>query len=380
MKRIISVIRKSLKEQLRSFKVLLLSLLMGPFFILVYYLIIHSTQTTYDILVLQSDTGQIGENQGDTLYDFMQLSSASIENFPVTLNRVETEEEGLEKLRKNKGDVLLVIPEGFTAILSQKERSQLPEFKIQGDLMKPSYMLSAVIINEMTQEFLRSYYQEEPLFTYQELPLGNTGNLDDFSLMVPGIIILSVIMLMFTASIAFVSEVENKTIIRLKLSKLKSYEYLSGVSFVQMLVGMASVIVTYYTAVALGYEPAGSMMGILIPSLLASLSIIGFSLILAAYTRSANEILVVGNFPMFLFMFFTGAAFPMEGVPLLELGNYTLTLQGLMSPTHAISALHKIQNLGMSFNEVWPEMISLFILTAIYFVLGAWLFRRRHMR
>lgn len=380
MKRIISVIRKSLKEQLRSFKVLLLSLLMGPFFILVYYLIIHSTQTTYDILVLQSDTGQMVENQGDTLYDFMQLSSASIENFPVTLNRVETEEEGLEKLRKNKGDVLFVIPEGFTAILSQKERSQLPEFKIQGDLMKPSYMLSAVIINEMTQEFLRSYYQEEPLFTYQELPLGNTGNLDDFSLMVPGIIILSVIMLMFTASIAFVSEVENKTIIRLKLSKLKSYEYLAGVSFVQMLVGMASVIVTYYTAVALGYEPAGSMMGILIPSLLASLSIIGFSLILAAYTRSANEILVVGNFPMFLFMFFTGAAFPMEGVPLLELGNYTLTLQGLMSPTHAISALHKIQNLGMSFNEVWPEMISLFILTAIYFVLGAWLFRRRHMR
>lgn len=380
MKRIISVIRKSLKEQLRSFKVLLLSLLMGPFFMLVYYLIIHSTQTTYDILVLQSDTGQMGENQGDTLYDFMQLSSASIENFPVTLNRVETEEEGLDKLRKNKGDVLFVIPEGFTAVLSQKERIQLPEFKIQGDLMKPSYMLSAVIINEMTQEFLQSYYQEEPLFSYQELPLGNTGNLDDFSLMVPGIIILSVIILMFTASIAFVSEVENKTIIRLKLSKLKSYEYLAGVSFVQMLVGMASVIVTYYTAVALGYEPAGSMLGILIPSLLASLSIIGFSLILAAYTRSANEILVVGNFPMFLFMFFTGAAFPMEGVPLLELGNYTLTLQGLMSPTHAISALHKIQNLGMSFNEVWPEMISLCILTAIYFVLGAWLFRRRHMR
>lgn len=380
MKRIITIIQKSLKEQIRSFKVLLLSLLMGPFFILVYYLIIHSSQTSYDILVVQEDMGEMGENQGDSLFQFMQLSSQAIENFPVTVRQAGSEAEALELLGKSQGDALVTIPAGFTSILQQTELKSLPEFKVRGDLTAPAYMLSAVIINEMVQEYIRTYYSQPGLFTYQEIPIGNTGNLDDFSLMVPGIIILSVIMLMFTASIAFVSEIENRTIIRLQLSKMRAFEYVVGVSFVQLLVGIASVLVTFYTAVALGYKPVGGIAGSLVAGGLASLSIIAFSLIIAAYTKSANEVLVVGNFPMFLFMFFTGAAFPMEGVPLFDIGSYTFTLQGLMSPTHAISALHKLQNLGLGFDAVWPDLISLIFLSILYFALGVWLFRRRHMR
>ena len=64
-------------------------------------------------------------------------------------------------------------------------------------------------------------------------------------MIVPGILIVSLIMLMFTASIAFVSEVENKTIMRLKLSKLNVLEFLTGISFVQLLVGVVSVILLY---------------------------------------------------------------------------------------------------------------------------------------
>lgn len=380
MNRIIHIIQKSLKEQIRSFKVLLLSLLMGPFFILVYYLIIHSSQTSYDIVVVQEDLGQSGVNQGDSLVHFMQESSQSIENFPVTVRLAGNEGEALELLGKSKADALVVIPENFTELLRQTEQGMLPEFKVRGDLTAPAYLLSAVIINEMVQEFIRTYHAQPGLFTFQEIPVGNTGNLDDFSLMVPGIIILSVIMLMFTASIAFVSEVENRTIIRLQLSKMRAIEYVVGVSAVQLLVGLASVIATYYTAVALGYRPVGGITGSLVAGGLASMSIIAFSLIIAAYTKSANEVLVVGNFPMFLFMFFTGAAFPMEGIPLFDIGSYSFTLQGLMSPTHAIAALHKMQNLGLGFQDVWPDYISLIILSLIYFILGAWLFRRRHLR
>jgi hypothetical protein len=77
---------------------------------------------------------------------------------------------------------------------------------------------------------------------------------------------------------------------------------------------------------------------LLLIAVLASISIVAFSLILAAVTKTVNEVLIVGNFPLFLFMFFTGAAFPMKGNELFNVAGYAITIQGLMSPTHAINA------------------------------------------
>jgi ABC-2 type transport system permease protein len=170
-------------------------------------------------------------------------------------------------------------------------------------------------------------------------------------------------MLMFTSSIAFVSEVENKTIIRLKLSEISTFEYLAGISLVQLMVGIISLLLTLFTAIILGFNYTGSLLIMILIAGLTSLSIISFSLIIAAATRSAAEVLVVGNFPMFLFMFFTGAAF-----------------QGLMTPTHAISALNKTLVMSMDFASIIPEIISIVALTILYFLIGAIIFKRRHLK
>lgn len=90
---------------------------------------------------------------------------------------------------------------------------------------------------------------------------------------------------------------------------------------------------------------------------LTILSIIEFSMIISALTKSATEILVAGNFPLFLFMFFSGAVFPLKSDTLFTLAGYPINIQGLMTPAHAISALNKtlIMNMDISRNEgsVW---------------------------
>jgi ABC-2 type transport system permease protein len=104
---------------------------------------------------------------------------------------------------------------------------------------------------------------------------------------------------MFSATIAIVTEVEQKTIIRLKLSKLSVVEYLSGVSLVQILIGIISVLLTLLVAVWLGFSSSGSFTLLISVVILASISIIAFSLIVAALTKTVNEVLIVGNFPLF---------------------------------------------------------------------------------
>jgi hypothetical protein len=78
-------------------------------------------------------------------------------------------------------------------------------------------------------------------------------------------------------------------------------------------------------------------------------------------------------------MFFTGAAFPLRTEGLFSVCGYPVTLQGLMSPTHAISALNKILIMEMRLRDIIPEIIALIILTFIYFIAGMILFRNRHM-
>ena len=199
-------------------------------------------------------------------------------------------------------------------------------------------------------------------------------------MLVPGILIVSLIMLMFTASIACVSEVEHKTIMRLKLSTLKAFEFLCGIGLVQFMIGIASVLLTLVTAMFLGFQYQGSLFLMLTIAGITCLSIISFSLIIAAITKSANEVLVVGNFPMFLFMFFTGAAFPIKSDALFAIAGYPISIQGFLSPTHAISALNKIFVMNMNIASIVPEIISILVLTLLYFTIGAYVYNQRHLK
>ena len=385
--KLISVVIKSLREQLRSFWVLLLSLSMGPFFIFVYYLITESSKPQYDILVINSDKGFVEaerqRNHGSELQDFFTSADIAITATPFVVQEIADKNEGLEKLRNKAADALIVIPESFSQTLCTRHNGDsilTATVEFTGDLTNTDYLISAVWANEMINEYALRATKDKRIIQVKETALGMSGNVTEFGMLVPGILILSLIMLMFTASIAFVSEVENKTILRLKLSRLSTVEYLGGVGIVQVLVGLVSVSLSLGAAIALGFQYEGSLALMFFIAGLTSISLIAFSLIIAAVTKSANEVLVVGNFPMFLFMFFTGAAFPIKSGALFTVAGYPINLQGLMTPYHAISALNKTLILDMGVASIIPEIVSMIILSCLYFAIGAVIFKHRHLK
>ncbi|MCF7923113.1 MAG: ABC transporter permease, partial [Candidatus Marinimicrobia bacterium] len=196
----------------------------------------------------------------------------------------------------------------------------------------------------------------------------------------PGMLILSIIMLMFSATIAIIVEVDQGTILRLKMSGIKAWQFLVGVGASQVLVGLIAIFLTLAAASSLGFEMRGSFLSFLLIAVLTSISMVAFSLILAAVTRSVTDVLVVGNFPLFLFMFFSGAAFPISPKAWFYLGDYGVSWQTLMSPAPAISALQKMSITGLSLGDVQGELLALILMTFIYFVVGLWGFKHRHLR
>ncbi|MEK6780759.1 MAG: ABC transporter permease [Bacteroidota bacterium] len=385
--KLIGIIVKGIKEQVRSFWVLFLSLSMGPFFIFVYFLITESSKTQYTVLVVNADRGVHANDQqinyGENLISHFTSTGIEIHSTPFVIRQIAEKKNGMVELKSKRADALIIIPELFSQTLQARVINDsliASEIEFIGDLTDIKYLISAVWAGEIINEFTLQVTSQKRMIEVKETALGTSGSISEFNMLVPGILIVSIIMLMFTASIAFVSEIEYKTILRLKLSKLTAIEFLGGIGIVQLLVGLASVVLSLGTAILLGFQYAGSLTIMLFIAGLTSLSIIAFSLIIAALTKSANEVLVVGNFPMFLFMFFTGAAFPLKSNALFTIAGYPITIQGLMTPTHAISALNKTLILNLDFISIVPEIIVMMVLSIVYVYIGVILFKLRHLK
>lgn len=385
--KLLNIILKSLKEQMRSYWLLLLSVLMGPFFIFVYYLITESSSPDYRLLVINNDAGTTAGgkliNHGSILLSFIDAFESGSTEVPFRVKTADDRNKAAADIKNRKADALVILDPLFSqAIEARKsnDTSLVSRVEFEGDLTSTSYLICAVWANEILNEYVMQSTGTQRVIQVKETALGTSGAAGEFDMMVPGILIVSLIMLMFTASIAFVSEVENKTIIRLKLSRLTATGFLGGISIVQLMVGILSVLLTLLTAVLLGFKYSGSLLTVILVASLTSLSIIAFSLIIAAVTKSAGEVLVVGNFPMFLFMFFTGAAFPLKSNPLFTVAGYPFSIQGVMTPTHAVSALNKTLIMDMGMSAILPEIEMIIVLTAIYFAIGGIMFRRRHLK
>jgi len=110
---------KSIREQVRDYWILLIVVLLAPFFIFVYYLMIETENPNYDVLLVNNDRGSIiipgyQLNLGDSLITFLKDQAGQYEEVMLNYYREETRDIAINKIRDEKADVLLVIPSEFT--------------------------------------------------------------------------------------------------------------------------------------------------------------------------------------------------------------------------------------------------------------------------
>ncbi len=381
------VFLKSAKEQVRDYWILILVLILAPFMLFVYYLMLESENQDIEVVFVNQDRGMMFPgsriNLGDSLVYHLQQSPGDEAGSFLNFRREANREEAEMLLRSGDADVLVIIPGNLTLSIMPGAitDSLLARMELVGDITDMDYLVGAVWTEEMINRFVGEITGIRLPLAWKETPLGFSGQRSEFELYVPGLLILSIIMIMFSASAAIVREPETQTLERLKISNLTSLEFLAGISGVQVIVAVIAIALTMLTAAGLGYTLIpGTLWFILFIAFLTSLSMIAFSLIVAAICRSVKDVAIIGTFPLFLLMFFSGAAFPISGGRLLSMGRITLHFNDILSPTWAVNALHKVLVRGMDSRETLPEISALVLLTLIYFAVGVVAFRRRHMR
>jgi ABC-2 type transport system permease protein len=386
--RFISLFKKTMIENFRDWKILILTLTMAPFFVVLMYFYFEETaQTAYRVIVVNQDqgatTGQIRLNAGQAL-----ISELAKARYPEGTKILEVEQESemaeaRSRLENNTADLVVEIPIGFSKVLLDYSLGNQPPpavIRTYGNPANTRFMMAAVWSDTITYAYSLAATGLQVPLELQATTTQGVKSLTDFDLYVPGLLGLAVIAMMFTAAASLIYEKDKGTLIRLRISNMTPFEWLSAVSLTQVIIGLVAVALTFLTALALGYQTSGSMFALLIVALLSSLSIMAISLLVAAFLRTIFDLMTIGCFPFFILMFFSGGLFPLPPLRIFTMGSRPININDILPTTHTISAMDRILNYGAGLSDLTYEIVAIVILTVAYFALGAWLFSRRHLQ
>ncbi len=377
--KILKISWKNLKEQARDSVTLGLSLVIGPFFVLLYWLMIPSGSTTYGVIVQNLDAG----NQGTEAVQFLEELSYPSGDPLLDVISVSNQEGAENLLRDRDAEVLLVIPENFSETLSaasQGKQIKPAEITLVGDLTNPYYAVGAVMAGSVIDDFVQLQTGEIRSIQYNEIALGASAGRSEFDMYIPGILIVSVVMLVFIVSMTITHEVETRTIRRLQMTTMKASDLLIGLSLPTVLLGIISLLITLVVAVLLGFHSQGSILLALLIGGITALAVVGVGLIVAAFSKSVSQAFIIANFPLIFFMFFSGGVYPIPRILIGKIAGFNVSIYDILPPTHAVVALNKILTLGSGIDGVIYELVSLIVLTLVYYGIGIWFFQRRHMQ
>ena len=386
--RFISLFKKSLAENFRDWKILILGITFAPFFVVLMFLYLGSSPQTFHLIFLNHDKGMITSN-GDMVNSGQELVDTLISIYPSdgsVILKVKLERDLItakELLKEHKADLIVEIPENFSKTLSEFRLGSTPspeKVKTYGDPSNLKYIMAATWGHAMTYHFTTEITGIKGPFEIEDITISPKKTLSDFDLYVPALLTLALMMLMFTGAGSIIKEKDKGTIVRLRISNMRAVEWFAACSLTQVIIGLLAMALTYLTAYSVGYTTNGSLFAMFIVGGISCLSIMAISLVVAAFLRTIFDLVTIGCFPFFILMFFSGGMFPLPELQLVNLGSHTFYVNDLLPTTHTISAFGKIMNYGADLGDILFEITAIIILTLLFFTWGGWLFSKRHLK
>ena len=343
---------KTLKENIREWKIFILALVFGPFFVYMMYAYFGAATPSYSLLVADRDS-PIETGSGPIVQAGQDLVAAwAAARYPdgkpvFKITAVGAIDEARRRLKNRDADLLIIIPEGLSRALGDQaggKAAVLPPLRNIGDESSVRFMVAAAFADSVSYATIgKALGKELPAFV--EFEAAGAGRpRTDFDLYVPALLVLAIIMVLFTAAASLIKEVDKGTITRLVLSKLTTAEFLGAITVNQLFIGLAALGLTYLSAMSVGYRGAGSALLVLLVGAVSIVSVMAMSLLVAAWMKTIYELLTVGVFPFFVLMFFSESMFPLPRITLFSLAGRSLYANDILPTALTVKAFNKILN------------------------------------
>ncbi len=370
---------KTFKENIRDWKILILAIVFAPFFIYLMYMYMgDSGSVTYNVVIINNDkkgtfsNEMIGELEKIKTEDGKPVLKITTISDPATAK---------DMIRNKDADLFVTIPKGFSDSFNMfitSGKGLLLPVKSYGDQANLKYMVAASFIDYTAFSYISQKTGIEIPFNVEYEYAGRGKSLSEFDLYVPALLVLSIIMMLFTAGASIVREVEKDTITRLALSKLTSAEFMTALSLNQIIIGLICLLLTLLAAFSVGYTTSGSLPLLLLVGTLACFSVISISIITSCFIKTMFGLLTLGCFPFFILMFFSDCFLPLPKINLFSLAGNQVYLNDILPTATATRAFNKILNYDSGFSDVSFEILWILGISLVYFFVGVWLFRKKY--
>jgi ABC-2 type transport system permease protein len=384
--RTLAFLRKTFLENLREWKILIVTLAFAPCFVYLMKAYFAAAAPSYRLLVLQSDPSDGDEGGGPSAEGLVAAWQAvrHPDGQPVfVVRRVSDLAAATALVQRREAELIVEIPAGFSRGLREYRagKTRAPARLVNhGDAANVRSSMAMAYSDYVAHLWVATVTGASFPLELDIRGVGGGRPLSDFDLYVPALLVLAIIMVMFTAAATLVREIDRGTMTRLVLSPLRTVELLTAVSVNQVFIGLAALSLTLLAALSVGYRPEGSWPAVLVVGALTTLGVVALSVGVAAFLDSIFELLTVGCFPFFILMFFSESMFPLPKVTLFHLAGHAVYANDVLPTSLGVRALGRILNFGAGLGDVGFELGVALLLTVAYYFLGAWLFARRHLR
>jgi ABC-2 type transport system permease protein len=386
--KLLPLLKKTFLENIRDWKILILAITFAPFFVVIMHFYFGDSTRPYRLAIINNDAGLGTVEQGSLNAGRGLIADMKRSKYPdgkkVFQIKMKTDLPEAEKELKGETiDLIIEIPDNFSKVIKEFEKNPKATpaiLKTYGSPSDPHYIMATIFAHAYAYQYTSNLTGQKGPLDFREEFLSTKKSKNEFDLYVPGLLVMAMIMLIFTAAASLIKEKDKATIIRLRLSKMSATEFFASISIIQIFLGLVALGLTYYTAVAVGYQSSGQVFPFLVIGIVSCMGVIALSIIVAGFLRTIFDLMTIGCFPFFILMFFSGGMFPLPSLPMFSLGERVIHVNDILPTTHSYSALNRILNFQAKLSDVAFELGAIIVLTFIYASFGLWLFKKRHLQ
>ena len=403
----ISIAFKAAKELVRDRRGLVMILIFPMFFMIVFGFAfggMGEENKPHNLAVVNNDEGatlpltseklNLGDNFTQVLKD-VEYQDSDVKIFNITET---SQEEADELLKDRKVDAAVIIPANFSEsiLTSLNGVNSSNTVLIRGDTGYMEFGVSQGILVGIIEQYqdelsvgLQSQLtgvnvQPSPKLIASDVEsLPGTESFTSFDYLAPGMIVFAIILLATTVASALTREVDRGTLSRLKMSKMRSFDFLFGNMVPWSLVAAVQVLLLLGIALLIGFNWQGGLNSILLAmvvGVIGGLASVSLGMIIASFARNdqqATNLATIITVPM---SFLTGAFFQLPQVVVANVMGQQFQIYEILPWTHTLTALRTVLTFGGGWNDIAYQVGWSVLLTAIIFFLGVVIFSQTRLK
>ena len=203
---------------------------------------------------------------------------------------------------------------------------------------------------------------------------------NSFDYLAPGLIVFSILMNITSITTSISNEAEKGMLKRLKLTKMKSKDYIFGTTCSWILIGIIEMIAVLITAILCGYHWQGGVNSIilaLITAILALISSISIALIIVSLTKTSSQASSLSLLIAFPLSFISGSFYPLPEANIGTFFGHTIQIYDILPWNQTITIFRQVLTFGKGIETVWFNMLLIILSGTVLLLISVALFNRK---